>query len=154
MIHPLEWLSKTEWNIWQEIVWNRKIAGNIRGWRFWQVEERIYWLTKGKPRELKPRHAKLTSIWEIRPESGHESHPAVFPLELPTRIIHSILEDRRGIVIDPFCGTGTTLVAAKILGKDYIGIDISKDYVDYARRRLKEAQEEEPRVHKEMLHTR
>ncbi|MCS7195647.1 MAG: site-specific DNA-methyltransferase [Aquificaceae bacterium] len=38
MIHPLEWLSKSRWNIWQEIIWHRKIAGNIRGWRFWQVE--------------------------------------------------------------------------------------------------------------------
>ena len=66
MIHPLQWLIKTKWNIWQEIIWNRKIAGNIRGWRFWQVEERIYWLVKGKPKELKPKHAKLTSIWEIR----------------------------------------------------------------------------------------
>lgn len=67
MIHPLQWLIKTKWNIWHGIIWNRKIAGNIRGWRFWQVEERIYWLVKGKPKELKPKHAKLTSIWESIP---------------------------------------------------------------------------------------
>ena len=30
MIHPLQWLIKTNWNIWKEIIWNRKIAGNIR----------------------------------------------------------------------------------------------------------------------------
>jgi DNA modification methylase len=46
MIHPLQWLMK---------------------WGFWQVEERIYWLVKGKPKELKPKHAKLTSIWESIP---------------------------------------------------------------------------------------
>jgi site-specific DNA-methyltransferase (adenine-specific) len=128
MIHPLQWLIKTKWNIWQEIIWNRKIAGNIRGWRFWQVEERIYWLVKGKPKE----------------------HPAVFPIELPTRIIASLLEEEDGIVIDPFCGTGTTLVAAKLLGKNYIGIDISEKYVEYARRRLERAEEERVRVLREL----
>jgi modification methylase len=149
MVHPIEWITKTKWTLWQEIIWNRKIAGNIRGWRFWQVDERVYWLVKGKPEELKPEHAKFTSVWEIRPEPGHKEHPAVFPIELPTRIIYSIL-DRKGIVIDPFCGTGTTLVAAKILGHDYIGIDISKDYVDYTLKRLDQAEKERNRVLKEI----
>jgi modification methylase len=150
MLHPIMWLSKTKWNLWQEIIWNRKIAGNIRGWRFWHIEERIYWLVKGKPQELNSCHAKLTSIWEIRPEQGHKLHPAPFPIELPTRIIYSILEDRPGVVIDPFCGTGSTLVAAKLLGKDYIGIDISKEYVDYALKRLENAEKEKLRVLKEI----
>jgi len=154
MIHPLEWLSKTRWVIRQEIVWHRKIAGNIRGWRFWQVDERIYWLYKPKGdnligEELKPQHAKLSSVWEIRPEQGLKEHPAPFPIELPTRIILSILDDRKGVVIDPFCGTGTTLVSAKLLGHDYIGIDISRDYVELAKARLERAQEELPRVIKE-----
>lgn len=146
IIHPIEWLSKTKWNIWQEIIWNRKIAGNIRGWRFWNVDERIYWLVKEKPKELNSRHAKFTSVWEIRPEGGHKNHPAVFPIELTTRIIYSILEDKPGIVIDPFCGTGTTLVSAKLLGKNYIGIDISKEYVNYALQRLANAEFEKERV--------
>ncbi|MCS7285486.1 MAG: site-specific DNA-methyltransferase, partial [Hydrogenobacter thermophilus] len=120
----------------------------------WQVEERIYWLVKGKPQELKPEHAKLTSVWEIRPESGHKDHPAVFPIELPTRIIHSILEDRPGVVIDPFCGTGTTLVSALLLGKQYIGIDISQEYIEYAQKRLQNAEKEKVRVLQELsLHT-
>jgi site-specific DNA-methyltransferase (adenine-specific) len=150
MIHPIEWLSKTKWNIWQEIIWNRKISGNIRGWRFWQVDERIYWLVKGKPKELKPQHAKLTSVWEIRPEVGHKEHPAVFPIELPSRIIYSILGEEKGTIIDPFCGSGTTLVAAKILNKDYIGIDISEEYVNYAIERLSKADEEKQRVLREL----
>jgi modification methylase len=109
---------------------------------------------KGKPKELKPKHAKLTSIWEIRPEQGHKEHPAVFPIELPTRIIASLLEEEDGIVIDPFCGTGTTLVAAELLGKKYIGIDISKEYVEYTKKRLERAQKEKMRVSKELaLHS-
>ena len=48
MLHPMDWLRKTKWIIRQEIIWDRMIAANIRGWRFWQVEERIYWLYKPK----------------------------------------------------------------------------------------------------------
>ncbi len=150
MIHPISWLMQTKWNIWQEIIWDRKIAGNIRGWRFWQVDERIYWLVKGKPQELSPRHAKLSSIWTIRPETEHKDHPAVFPLEIPARIIYSILEDKEGIVIDPFCGSGSTLVASKLLGKNYIGIDISEMYVQYAQHRIENCQKEKHRIQKEI----
>lgn len=141
MIHPMEWLMKTKWVVRQEIIWDRMIAANIRGWRFWQVDERIYWLYKPKGKgiigeELEPRHALLTSIWRFPPENNIP-HPAPFPLALPLRAIYSIMDERKaGIVIDPYCGSGTTLVAAKILGHNYIGIDISKDYIEYARQRL------------------
>ncbi len=150
MIHPMQWLLKTDWTIKQEIVWDRMIAGNIRGWRFWQVEERIYWLYKpinknkiGK--ELLSKHALQTSIWRIRPE-GNNPHPAPFPIELPTRIINSILDDEDGVVIDPYCGSGTTIIAAKLLNKNFIGIDISQEYLDYAKRRLENYQSENKKV--------
>ncbi|MFN3871331.1 MAG: DNA methyltransferase, partial [Aquificaceae bacterium] len=92
--------------------------------------ERIYWLYKPKGdnfigEELKYKHALLTSVWRLPPEKENP-HPAPFPIELPTRIIYYLLEDKKGIVIDPYCGSGTTLVAAKLLGHGYIGIDISK----------------------------
>jgi len=141
LIHPMSWLSKSVWVIKQEIIWDRMIAANIRGWRFWQVEERIYWLYKpigskliGK--ELESRHAKLTSIWRIRPEPNTD-HPAPFPLALPTRAIYSILGENKGFaVLDPYCGSGTTLVAAKLLGHHYIGIDISPEYSKMAEERI------------------
>lgn len=152
MIHPMDWLRRSPWMIWQEIIWHRKLAGNIRGWRFWSVDERIYWLVKQRPPELAPAHAKLTSVWEIRPEAGHKDHPAVFPLELPARIILSLLT-APSVVMDPFCGTGTTLVAAKLAGHSYIGIDISAAYVAYAQRRLAESESERPRfIREQMLH--
>ncbi|PIU15748.1 site-specific DNA-methyltransferase [bacterium (Candidatus Gribaldobacteria) CG08_land_8_20_14_0_20_39_15] len=141
MLHPIEWIQKTKWTIRQEIIWDRMIAANIRGWRFWQVDERIYWLYKpidgnkiGK--ELKSKHALLTSIWRFPPERKN-GHPAPFPLLLPTRIIYSILDDKKGIVLDPYVGSGTTCLAAKSLGLNYIGIDISKEYVKDAENRLK-----------------
>lgn len=141
MLHPIEWLQKTKWTIKQEIIWDRMIAANIRGWRFWQIDERIYWLYKpinnnkiGE--ELKSKHALLTSIWRFSPERKN-GHPAPFPLVLPARIIHSILDGKKGMVLDPYVGSGTTCLAAKLLGSNYIGIDISKEYIRDAKNRLK-----------------
>jgi len=155
MFHPMDWLRKTKWIIRQEIIWDRMIAANLRGWRFWQVEERIYWLYKpignnkiGK--ELKSRHALLTSIWRLLPENNNP-HPAPFPIALPVRIIYSIFDEERGkLVIDPYCGSGTTLVAAKILGHHYLGIDISQEYTDYALKRLENYQFEIPKAQEEI----
>ena len=156
MIHPMDWLRKTKWVIRQEIIWDRTIAANIRGWRFWQVEERIYWLYKPNGsdigKELESKDAKLTSIWRAIPENKN-SHPAPFPLWLPVRIILSVLKTH-GTVLDPYAGSGTTCVAAHLLGLNYIGIEISKEYVDSAKRRLANSKNELAELTKEKnLHT-
>jgi len=158
MIHPYQWVSKTKWVIRQEIIWQRKIAGNIRGWRFWQVDERIFWLTKPRNgeehepigKELEPKHAKLTSIWEIRPEGKIDWIPDPFPLALPTRCIYSVLDENKGRVIDPYAGSGTTLVAAKLLGHEYLGIEISEEYRKRALERIENAELERPQLMKEL----
>jgi len=154
IIHPYVWVSQTRWLLRQEIIWHRKIAANIRGWRFWQLEERIYWLYKpidnnAIGRELKSKHALLGSIWEILPERNID-HPAPFPLALPTRCIYSILDGKKGVVIDPYAGSGTTLVAAKLLDADYLGIEISPEYVKMAEMRLNQAEQEKLEVSSEM----
>jgi modification methylase len=155
LLHPMDWLRKTKWVIKQEIIWDRMIAANIRGWRFWQVDERIYWLYKPKGNkligeELKPKHALLTSIWRFPPEKKNP-HPAPFPLALPVRCIFSIMDERKGgLVLDPYCGSGTTLVAAKILGHNFIGIDISKKYVEFSKKRLENFKSEEKDAYEEM----
>jgi len=143
MIHPITWLSKSNWIIKQEIVWNRKITGNLRGWCFWQTDERIYWLYKpiirniGK--ELLSKHANFTGIWNIMPENKNP-HPAPFPLEIPTRIIYSIFDDDKDkIVLDPYSGSGTVSLSAKLFGCNYVGIDVSKNYVDMAKERLEKS---------------
>lgn len=154
MIHPYSWVSRSKWVIRQEIIWNRRIAANIRGWRFWQVEERIYWLYKPKGDdligpELASRHALLTSVWEMRPEANNP-HPAPFPIELPTRCIYSVLNGEPGAVIDLYAGSGTTLVAAELMGLPWLGIEISPDYIEMAEGRLANAEGERPRVDAEM----
>lgn len=141
MLHPLEWLMKTRWCIRQEIVWNRKLAANIRGFRFWQEDERIYWLYKPVDGnmigdEMRSAHAKLGSVWDIRPEMD-SFHPAPFPLALPVRCLYSVLDGKKdALVLDPHMGSGTTAVACRFLGYGYVGIDVSREYIDRAMERI------------------
>ncbi|MFW9845804.1 MAG: DNA-methyltransferase [Candidatus Thorarchaeota archaeon] len=76
------------------------------------------------------------SIWEIQPASAkQEGHPAPFPEELPSRCIrlYSFVGDT---VLDPFAGTGTTLAAARRLGRNSIGYEICPDYEPLIRAKL------------------
>ena len=100
--------------------------------------------------ELKPKHALVTSIWRFPPEQNN-IHPAPFPLVLPVRAIYSIMDDNKGIIIDPYCGSGTTLVAAKLLGHDYVGIEISKEYADFAEARIVNCENERKEALSEMV---
>lgn len=74
-------------------------------------------------------------IWNITGAST-QHHPAPFPLELATRLIRmfSFTEDT---VMDPFCGSGTTMIAALRTGRNSIGIEIDPEYCRMAARYLK-----------------
>jgi DNA modification methylase len=78
------------------------------------------------------------NVWTITPEHRGDAtgnHPAPFPLELAARAIRlSTWPD--DLVIDPFMGSGTTLRAAKDLGRRAIGIDVSEKYCGFAAKRL------------------
>ena len=63
-------------------------------------------------------------------------HPATFPDKIPTDFIQCFCPPK-GIVLDPFIGCGSTAIAAKQLGRNYIGIDISKEYCKLAEERIK-----------------
>ena len=63
-ISPWEWLTKTKWNIREEIIWNRGSGPEISGYRFTQIDERIYWLCKASKREKLPRRSgNSTGYW-------------------------------------------------------------------------------------------
>ena len=97
-----------------------------------------------KPTNAQRKASKLTKeefgrwfqqIWNITGASTKQ-HPAPFPLELATRLVRmfSFAEDT---VLDPFCGTGTTMVAALRTGRNSIGVEIDPEYCRMTARYLK-----------------
>ncbi len=76
------------------------------------------------------------SVWYMPTESANRvGHPAPFPEALPKRLIR-LYTFPGDIVLDPFAGSGSTCVAAKAMGRRYIGYDIDKKYVEIARSRI------------------
>ncbi|MCL5992284.1 MAG: site-specific DNA-methyltransferase [Bacteroidetes bacterium] len=69
-------------------------------------------------------------------------HPAVYPEYVIQQII-KLLTQENDVVLDPFCGSGTTCVAAKMLKRNYIGIEINPEYVNYAQERLSQTEDEQ-----------
>ncbi|RZD18751.1 MAG: hypothetical protein EVG15_03980 [Candidatus Acididesulfobacter diazotrophicus] len=61
------------------------------------------------------------------------------------------MDEKRGLIIDPYCGSGTTLIAAKILDHNFIGIEISKEYINLANQRLKNYKDEEKYAYEEII---
>jgi hypothetical protein len=74
-------------------------------------------------------------IWSI-PGASTKQHPAPFPFELAVRLVRmfSFTEDT---VLDPFCGTGTTMIAALRTGRNNIGVEIEPEYCRMAARYFK-----------------
>jgi DNA modification methylase len=77
----------------------------------------------------------IPDFWSIPTRPFKGAHFAVYPEEICIRPILSSCPPN-GIVLDPMCGSGTTLLVAKKLGRHYIGIDINEEYVKMARERL------------------
>lgn len=78
----------------------------------------------------------INSIWEMQPAKAKaEGHPAPFPKELPLRLIklYSFWGDT---VLDPFAGTGTTLLAAQELGRKSIGFELNPEYIKLINKKL------------------
>lgn len=80
----------------------------------------------------------------INKESMKGKHPAIFPKKLVEKCI-KVTGIKNGLVLDPFVGTGTTCVVAKALGLNSIGVDIDKNYIQFAKNKLLENLKQEKR---------
>jgi site-specific DNA-methyltransferase (adenine-specific) len=77
-------------------------------------------------------------VWEIDAESARRvGHPAPFPVGLPERLIH-LYTYQDDLVLDPFMGSGTTLVAAAKTDRRYAGYDLDPAYAEIARQRVED----------------
>lgn len=80
--------------------------------------------------------ALTLDVWSIPPESARRvGHPAPFPVELPEALIR-LYTFAGDLVLDPFMGSGSALVAAARLGRRYVGYDLDPAYVEIARGRV------------------
>jgi DNA modification methylase len=101
--------------------------------RFLQYHhENAYLLAKGNPSQPAQRIPDVLE-WKY---SGNKLHPTQKPLCVLTPLIQTFSRPS-DIVLDPFCGSGSTLVAARELGRRYIGIELSKTYFELAEQRLR-----------------
>lgn len=95
------------------------------------------WKPREKKGALNPKETEwsFTSIWTVAAESATKiGHKAPFPVELAQRVI-SLWTLPGDVVLDPFVGSGTTIIAAEQLGRTGLGVEINPVYVDLAIRR-------------------
>jgi site-specific DNA-methyltransferase (adenine-specific) len=115
----------------QIITWDRDAGMNFAPTHFLPRYEWV--LLYAKPAfRLVDKASGLSDVWRFGPERVSTEHPAPFPIELPRHC----LKATTGTVLDPFMGSGTTLRAAKDLGRKAIGIEIEERYCEIAARRL------------------
>lgn len=129
--------SGTAWGSWQS-----PSAPNIRGdWEAVLVHYKDEWprvapAGMGSWRDTIGNWPALVSnVWSIRPDFDRDGHPAPFPVDLAARAIRLSTWPSE-TVLDPFMGSGTTLVAARAHGRRAVGIELSERYCEQAARRL------------------
>jgi len=117
------------------IVWDKKCKNN---WFDNFSDGELAWTSFNKPLRIY-RHLNMGALKQGRHIT--RTHPTQKPLELMMWIIDNYSE-QNDLILDPFLGSGTTLVACKELGRKGIGIEISKEYCDIAIKRLKNTQKD------------
>lgn len=144
-------LQKTGWHLLNDIVWYKpNAAPNLACRMFTASHETLLWARKSKSARhyfdyeamklgawendfLKKPGKQMRSVWSIPPPAAHEKkfgkHPAQKPVELMKRVILASCPPG-GTVLDPFCGSGATGVAALRLGRKFIGIDSERNYLE------------------------
>jgi DNA modification methylase len=150
-----------------EIIWNKaSSASPSTAWGTWRsarnpvlrdVHEYVLVFSKGSVgrRPLPGRTSTIDrdefleftrSVWTFPAASARRiGHPAPFPIDLPYRLIQ-LYTFRDEVVLDPFCGSGTTCLAAIKAGRHYLGYDTVPDYVKLAESRISEYRRHPPAI--------
>lgn len=139
--HPLGWINESKFKCRQIITWDRLASPNPDPCRYVPTTELIFWLCKENknPRFKRSKNCLFqTEVWRLPPDKGTQ-HPAPFPLELPNNIIPSVSQGERIIVLDPFMGSGTVAISAKVNGCDYLGFELDEHYIEMANKKISEA---------------
>lgn len=120
------------WTLRSVIVWDKNRGGAMGS--FWRNNhEWIAVFCKGKPKPLP--HGGFFNTW-----TGAKPQGGLHPTEKPVGLLRYVVEAVDGLILDPFCGSGTTGVAAMQTGRNFIGIEIDPTYADIARQRIAKAE--------------
>ncbi len=121
-------LETVGWSLKSCVVWSKGRGGAMGS--FWRNDhELIPVFSKGPPTPL-PDGSFFNVLTATKPQGG--LHPTV----KPTEVLQRLCQATTGLVLDPFMGSGTTLVAAKNLGRSAIGIEVEERYCEIAANRL------------------
>ena len=144
-------MQQLEFKILNDIIWFKPNASpNLSCRYFTHSTETVIWAAKNQ----KSKHnfnyelmkqlgngKQMRNLWEISPpqlrEKIHGKHPTQKPLKLLERILLASTNEG-DVVLDPFSGSGSTGVAALKLGRKYIGIELSEEYLDLTIARLED----------------
>ena len=141
--HPIEWIAKSNFKCRQIITWDRTSSPNPDPCRYVPTTELIFWLSKSSknPRFKRSQNACFqTEVWRFPADKSTE-HPAPFPVALPDNIIPSVAQGEKITVLDPFMGSGTVAISAIKNGCDYIGFDVSDEYVKLSNDNIQKEKE-------------
>nr|AGS52555.1 DNA modification methyltransferase [uncultured bacterium contig00023] len=150
-------LQKNNFHILNDIAWFKPNASPNLSCRFFTAShETLLWARKDKKAKhtfnyekmknglfpedkLKNENTQMRSVWSIpspkNSEKKHGKHPTQKPLDLLKRILLASTNEN-DIVLDPFCGSGTTGAACVRLNRFFAGIEIDKEYCELAKNRL------------------
>jgi site-specific DNA-methyltransferase (adenine-specific) len=118
------------------LIWDKEISYNGYTWR--HQHELIAWGELKESKRVPTGDGDIIRCRGVLQED--RNHPAEKPVELLEKLI--IKHGRKGdLVLDPFTGSGSTAVASRHLGRNFIGFDLNPDYVKIANQRMQEARE-------------
>ena len=142
-------LQRLEFRVINNVVWNKpNPTPNALHTAFTHAHETLIWASKGRG----ARHtfnydlinspnseAQLSSVWRIPTVSMAEKRQGYHPTQKPLKLLRRALlaSSREGdLIFDPFCGSGTTAVAAKELERFFVGAELEREYCELASRRI------------------
>jgi DNA modification methylase len=115
------------------LVWDKKVSINGYYWR--HQHELILFGVRPEKHKIPTGYGDILRFNAVKVDE--RKHPAEKPVELIKYILENTSKEG-DIVLDMFCGSGSTLVACKELNRKYIGIELGQDYIEIAQKRLKE----------------
>ena len=140
-------LQDAGWWLRSEVIWNKPNAHpeSVRD-RPTKAHETVFLLSKSQDYYYDidivrgPNGRRLRTVWDIPTEPQRrngvdDDHPAMMPMTLARRCV-AITSRPHDVVLDPYAGSGTTLLAARDLGRKWVGVELNPTFVDLIERRI------------------